>query len=696
MPQSNQASLHPDNSTPSRADGAGVPPAQSSAVPAPMQARKTDRMFALLLFALSLALYLRGGARDVLPGDPGEFQFAAWNFGVAHATGYPLYLIAGGIWQHLLALLGVSPAHALNMLSALFGAATVALLYVLTLRWLPGPQAIRRAAAVLAAAWFATNPTFWSQALVAEVYTLHALFVVAILLAFQALAQSESGRASPVWLGLLVGLSLAHHATTVLLLPALAIGLWMIRARLTRTPGRWLLALLALVLPLLLYVYVPLRATPAASPWYFPQIGDETLRLFTPTVAGVWSFISGRSISVGFGDLDYALDGVGSALTLWRIHIGWVGFVLAALGLFAMRRNGRQAALVVTVVAAVTLQLFNLFYAIEDILVYYIPLYLFACVWIGFGAAQIGAVFAGMVGTEEESRPVAQVDDAEGAAAPPPVNWEMLGVLVIAALLYVPLRQANDYLAPLDQSGARQARQMWETTLAGNPAAGAILVSNDRNEIVPLYYLQWVEERRQDLTGIFPLIAPEARFGDVGATTATALESGAPVYLVKSMPGLEVRFALETVGESLVRVTGDAAEGRTPQTVLNQTYGPLTLVGFDLLEVSGQNSLNSTQNSAFDTVRLYWRVDSGLPDAYTTTVQVFDAAANRVAQSDALAGGLFYPTSLWKPGEMLVEQHLLQSASVDTAPAASLLVGMYAGADMAQLAPPILIDLAAQ
>ena len=31
-------------------------------------------------------------------------------------------------------------------------------------------------------------------------------------------------------------------------------------------------------------------------------------------------------------------------------------------------------------------QLFNLFYAIGDILVYYIPLYLIACIWAGFGA----------------------------------------------------------------------------------------------------------------------------------------------------------------------------------------------------------------------------------------------------------------------------------------------------------------------
>jgi len=660
-------------------------------------ARKTDRMIAWLLFALTLALYLRGGARDILPGDPGEFQFAAWNFGLAHATGYPLYLIVGGVWQHLLGIVNVNPAHALNMLSAILGAAAVGLLFVLVVRWIPGPALIRRAAAVVAAAWFATNPTFWSQALIAEVYTLHALFVVLMLLAFQSIARAEGHSATPFWLAFVVGLSLTHHATTILFIPALAVGLWLVRDRLTRSSAAWLLAAVALFAPLLLYLYVPLRATPAASPWYFPQIGGETLRLFEPTAGGVWAFLSGRSISVGFGDVGYALGSVGDAWTLWRIHIGWAGFVLAALGLYAMWRNGARAALAVTAIAAVTLQLFNLFYAIEDILVYYIPLYLFACVWIGFGAAQVGGVFASA--SQGMPEPQTKIDVAEegGTENARTVNWEMLGVIVLIALLYFPLRQVNGYMPGLDQSSARQARQMWETVLAGNPEQGAILISNDRNEIVPLYYLQQVEGRRPDLTGIFPLIAPEARFAEVGATTATALVSGAPVYLVKSMPGLEVRFALEPAGESLVRVVGDAVANPAPQIVLNQPYGPLTLLGIDLLELSQQNSLMFTQNSENPVVRLYWRVDAGLPDAYTTTVQAFDGAANRVAQSDVAAGGVFYPTSLWKPGEVLVEEHTLLPANLgQSAVAASLLVGMYAGANLAQLAPPILIDLAAK
>ena len=141
---------------------------------------RADRQLALLLFAGTVGLYLRTLAPGLLAGDSGEFQMAAWRLGLAHPTGYPFYLILGSIWQHLLALGGVNPAYALNMFSALIGAGTVALLYLCMLSWLHSSLGIRRTAALFTALFFAVNFTFWSQTLIAEVYTLHTLFLVLI------------------------------------------------------------------------------------------------------------------------------------------------------------------------------------------------------------------------------------------------------------------------------------------------------------------------------------------------------------------------------------------------------------------------------------------------------------------------------------------------------------------------------------
>lgn len=93
-----------------------------------------DRQIAFVLGAIVAGLYFRAVPLDLLPGDAGEFQFAAWNFGLAHATGYPLYMIVGGLWQHLWAVIGVSPAASLNLLSAIYGGAAAALLFLLLAR----------------------------------------------------------------------------------------------------------------------------------------------------------------------------------------------------------------------------------------------------------------------------------------------------------------------------------------------------------------------------------------------------------------------------------------------------------------------------------------------------------------------------------------------------------------------------------
>jgi hypothetical protein len=631
-----------------------------------------DRQIAWLIFAIALALYLRTAARDVLPGDPGEFQFAAWNFGVAHATGYPLYLMLGGAWQHLLSLVGVRPALSLNVLSALFGAATVALMYSVTVRWLSGPVPIRRAAALVAAAFLVANPTFWSQALIAEVYALHALLLVLMLLALQRIDFADKGSASPALLCLLVGLSLAHHATTLLLLPGLALALWILRDRFTGAPRSWLVAALLLVLPLLLYVYVPLRATPQASPWLFPHLGADVLPLYGEGWQGFRDFISGRSISVGFYGAKDAFGNLGQAFLLWRLHLGWPGLVLAAVGIYAMAMEKRSALLACTLTSAALIQLFNLFYAIQDILVYYIPLYLFAALWVGFGAAQLGRGLTEMLSSAQQ--PTTENNGGK------PVQWQLVGVFVVAVLLYFPFQQMATYISRLDQSDATMARESWEAVLAATPNENAILVSNDRNEIVPLYYFQNVEQRRTDLTGIFPLIAPEARFADIGATVDTALAASPPaaVYLTKGMPGMDVRFELQPGAPPLFQVLGPAVTA-LPETELQQQYGPLTL---QAIEAVGEGESAS--------IRLYWLVNQPLDGLYTTTVQVFAKDGSKIAQGDAAAGGLYYPTSLWKPGEQIVESHAI-NLPADSKPA-SLLVSMYATPSMAPLAPALIID----
>lgn len=637
---------------------------------------RLDRQIAVALAAAVIGLLIRSTPLDLLPGDAGEFQFAAWNFGLAHATGYPLYLLLGGTWQHLGAWVGLSPAGSLNLLSALFAAIATAALFLLLVRWLPGEVVVRRLAALLAAAFFIANPTVRSQALQAEVYTLHAALLIVILWAAQNVttpnAAPQSFARHFTILAFCFSLGLTHHATTLLLAPALLAYLTVWRRDWWRTGRAWLWALLAALPPLLLYLYIPLRSGPKSSPWYHQRLGDDVLTLFDNSLPALLDFITGRSISVGFHDAATALAGTPTAYVLWLRHFEWTGLLLMVVGVYVLVRLRARPLLALTGVWFATQQLFNLFYAIGDIFVYYIPLYLVASLWIGFAGAGIGSGFQ-----------LSDLARAEGAPRPSPLAPPGWGALLLGLLFVLPVQMWVAY-APLFEQLKQEsaaARQQWEAILAAAPPADAILISNDRNEIVPLFYLQTVEGRGVGMTGLFPRIAPDARFTDIGATVQTALAAGAPqpVFLIKPMAGLEARFALTERTPPLVQVTGAAAS--TPPSVrVDAPYGALTLLGY-----TWRPTVDGVE------VTLTWRVDAPLSADYTTTVQLFDATGAKVGQEDHIPGGVYYPTSLWKVGETIIDRHTILLPA-DAAPV-RMLVGMYVGPEAKLLMTPLEVTI---
>lgn len=630
-----------------------------------MRISRQDRRLAIVIFALFLGLYSRTLAPGLLFGDPGEFQFAAWRFGLAHPTGYPLYLLLGGSWQHLAGLFGVDPAAGLNAFSAFLAAAAVAICYLAALGWLPGRTPTARIAARIAAVYTAlligANPTLWSQALIAEVYALHALFIALFLLFTTRL--TESRNLSPrhlVILSSLLGLALTHHRTSIFLLPGFL--LWLFRQERSwwRKGQLWAALFGGLALPQLLYLYIPLRSGVDASPWLYPRLGAETLALYTPTFQGFVDFITGSVFAVSFFSPAQALARLPEMGNLWLIHFTWPGLALALLGLIVLFREGRRSLLLLTAPAFLLLQIFNLFYGIGDIYVFYIPLYIFAALWSGCGVEWL-------IGKTQRRQAQLTIRNSQ------PALW-------FAILLLLPASLFLTHFPSLNRSNDNAARQMWDGILAATPPADAILVSNDRNEIVPLYYLQAVEGKGAGLIGLFPLLTPEERFADVGEVTATALAGGErPVYLIKGMAGLETKFDLAQAMPPLVRVMGTVAEGMADQR-LELAYGPLTLLGYSVEQASDTAQLS-----------LFWRVEEKMQADYTTSVQLFDSAGNRLAQDDRPPGGDFYPTSLWKVGEIVRDSHPLPANALTSA--ARLQIVLYTQPDLRPLAPGLEVDM---
>lgn len=212
---------------------------------------KIWRWAALVALALVAVVYWRTLAPTVTLGDSGSFIAVAHTFGVAHPPGYPLWcLLAHGFtW-----LPWGTTAWRVNLLSAVCAVATVWLLYLTAWRLTRS-----RPAALVALLVLAFSDIFWSQAVIAEVYTLNALLCACAL--YCAVRLRQSGRRSWLYaLSLTSGLGLANHPIFILTVPVF--GVWAIwRHWRMLLQLRVSAACIALVLVgVLFYAYLPWRA----------------------------------------------------------------------------------------------------------------------------------------------------------------------------------------------------------------------------------------------------------------------------------------------------------------------------------------------------------------------------------------------------------------------------------------------------
>jgi hypothetical protein len=620
-----------------------------------------DPIVAALLGSAAFALYLASLAPTVLAGDGGEFQFVPYLLGVAHPTGYPLYCLLGWAWSHLLPFGDV--AYRMNLFSAFWAALAVALLYptVQVLLRLAMPQivpAICRLLAALATVTFAVTPTFWSQSVIAEVYGLHVFFVVALL--FFLLLWTEHRKPRFLLLAFLFfGMSLTHHRTSLLLAPAILAYIWLTERRIFRQGRQAALLLAACCLPLALYLYIPLRAP--HTPYLHLSLAEgHELVLYENTLASFFNFVLGGPFG---GSLDFSVD-LGARLAMaWSLllgEVGWIGVGLALLGLMRLAATRKWALLALTGLLYGATVAFGLVYTIGDVYVLFIPSYLVILLWLVVGVGTLVQVVTGII-VNVRSR----------------LSPTFAPILVMLPFFALPLWLAAGDYTSIDQSHNIGARTRWESILAEPLPPNAVLVSNDRNNIMPMWYFQYVDGVRPDLLGLFPLITP--RYPTLGPVLDVALDSERPVYLIKEMPGVEVKVEVEAE-RGLWRVLGPAVEGEPAYPMDARLADAVALAGYDL-------SPHSPQAGETLQVSLYWEALHPLEADYHTYVHLVDAEGNKVAQSDRQPGGVFYPTTLWQPSERLRDNHVL-TVPADTPPGVyRLLAGMYTLSASGELGP---------
>ena len=276
-----------------------------------------------------LALYVSTLPRTVAPEDDSLFLMAGVHLGIPHPPGYPLYTLIVHLftrWPF------ADPAFLGHLSSAVLGALACGGVYACArlLRASPVPA--------LTAAWlFGVSEQFWSQAIIAEVYTLNALlFFATYALVLQGARDPRRGwplvAAAVAW-----GAGLANHwPLMVLATPGLLVALLPVwRDVLPRLPRLLGAALLTAALP---YAWMVWLSQQAPFINFYGSID---------TWSELWFYVSRQ----GYGGVDTSPSaGWGDR---WSF-LGWFaadlvrqttlpGSALALLGLGALARGGYRA-----------------------------------------------------------------------------------------------------------------------------------------------------------------------------------------------------------------------------------------------------------------------------------------------------------------------------------------------------------------
>jgi len=590
-----------------------------------------DSVLAILVFLACLAIYLPTLSPSVVLGDGGEAQMLSSVLGVSHPTGYPLFMLLGWLFGHL--PLGGDLAFRVTLLCTVSTAAAIALLF-LTVRELGGARAPALAAALLACA----APRVWMHASASEVYALSSLFGI---LGIWLLLRWEAGK-TPLWaVALAFGFGLTHHISLRLFAPAVLVFLFLVDPRLPLRPRRWLPALACLLLPLVLYAYVPLRAAHFMS---MPELDGRVLGVRKVVASGLVSpfYFSGGAIglilALGYSG-DFLSGGIRLAviedyLALARAQFPLVVAAIALVGVAALfKRRWRANVLFLLIYAAEMLAALQHLSTVGEDGDHFIPTFLLTAVWFGVGAdAIISLLPRRFLRWRQWLRPA-------------------LSIAVCALAIYA-------VVAQYPQALKRRQVDVVPGILDQPLPAGAVL-TGDWIYVTPLRYRQRVEGVRPDLWIIHA--NPEGTRIVMG----DAITERAPLYAIRQTPAGFRLLPLPVCDSSVITHPADAGLGPAVRW-RGYDLQPTTAKPGDVLPIT-----------------LYWQAVAPIPkgEDWTTFIHLLDENGEKVGQVDQTPGDGFYPPSAWQPGLLIADQYELLLDSGLKPGKYKLVFGWYKGGE---------------
>jgi 4-amino-4-deoxy-L-arabinose transferase-like glycosyltransferase len=378
-------------------------------------------------------------------------------------------------------------------------------------------------AAASGALGFGTGTLFWSQAVVAEVYTLNALLVALSVLVLLVWRQRREDKYL-LLAAFLTGLSMTNHMTSALLLPAGFLCVLLVEGRKKILEWRlWLKGAGLIVVGLLPYIYLPLRA-----------LADPPINVGNPSnLGGFLELISGAQFK---GDMFvFGPWEVAGRLHAYLVYLlgqfHWVFLMVTLTGALYLLVRDRAVFWLLS-----SLYFGWLFYALEydigDIETYFIPTYLILAI---FGAVGLGALF-------KEAQ-------AFTRGCSPGVRRLILGAFTALALL-IPLLGLEKTYHTVDHSQDYEGQRIIDLVARDTEPGSTIFQLRS-----PLYYAQVVQGRREDLRLISffePQNEQEPQSDEEKVNRLTAAAREGSLYML--FPGDELLSQAELAGYRVVPV----------------------------------------------------------------------------------------------------------------------------------------------
>ena len=608
-------------------------------MPAARLSHRLNWLIPIAITLIALTGYIATLQPGLLGGDSAEAQFAPYTHSVMHYTGYPLYSVVGYLWSHIVVVGDV--AYRMNLLSAVAGAMAVGLLAylgrVMSKSWLGG---------VLAAALLGCSTLFWDWSTKAGVRSMNVAFVVAIILLAFAWGENQTHNAPALngrWLALwfVVGCSLAHHRTTILILPGIGIYLLWTRIKLVRDWRAILSAFLALLPGLAFYLYLPWSS--AHDPIYQLMPVDSVNHFLDLVLAR--NLITNVT-SITLADVPQRL---GWFLEYLLQQFGSMGLITAVAGLVIMLfRKPRFA--VALWIALVLLAGFTIDYRIQGMerlnVVYLLPVHAIASLGVGYCVASI------LQGIVSLSGRLSRVTLQTGARA-----VANIAVVAVSVALMVPVAAGG--LAWVSPS-SEPAMNAYRNELRGNEATRLVtyaapmaehnaVIVGDWEHIAAFMYEKYVD-------GLWP--GAEFRYpvdAQLGAYIDEAWNAGRAIYLTRAVPGLGDGRQLNMVGP-LIQVLQEPMH-ELPASAVSITQRFLDGVG-----LVGYEAYPQTLNAhGVLPVSLYWQAQQKIEHDYSISVRLINAQGEQLAQEDAAQPVLgSFPMTHWQVGAVIGDYYELR------------------------------------